>query len=140
MYREEYSTIVGSIRGERSRLAVHVEHDGVKKVCVMNMSKPVTLQRFKDLAAKLKREFGLDYEYLSVKHSVYEYDVDLSSEEIHAITRAGDYVPCEKTVDKYYQFWVDENRLLIWDKGEPVYENDNGVITSDPTALADTYM
>ena len=115
MYREEYSIIVGSVRGERTSRAVHVEHDGVKKVCVMNMSKPVTLQRFKDLAAKLKREFGLDYEYLSVQH-------------------------CEKTVDKYYQFLVDENRLLIWDKDEPVYENDNGVITSDPTVLADTYM
>lgn len=43
----------------------------------------------------------------------------------------------EKTVDKTYQFWANENRLLIWDHDTPIYENNNGVICKDETALAD---
>ena len=53
-----------------------------------------------------------------------------------ALIKYGD-IGGRKTTDKTYQFWADQNRLLIWDRDYPVYENNNGEICNDPTALAD---
>ena len=36
------------------------------------------------------------------------------------------------------KYWRDNNRLLIYKNGFPVYENNNGIICRDPAALADS--
>jgi hypothetical protein len=35
---------------------------------------------------------------------------------------------------------ADKNRLLIWEDGLPIYENNNGVICRDAAALADSLI
>lgn len=38
------------------------------------------------------------------------------------------------------KYWRDNNRLLIFKNGFPVYENNNGVICRDSVALADSLL
>jgi hypothetical protein len=40
---------------------------------------------------------------------------------------------------KEARYWVKQNRLVIYDDGYPIYENDNGEICRDSDALADCY-
>lgn len=50
------------------------------------------------------------------------------------------YVKLEMDNRKCGKYWSDKNRLIIYENGFPVYENNNGVITSDTVALADSLM
>jgi hypothetical protein len=137
MYQEEYSTIGGTYPDGRHR-AITVLEDGVEKVARLDMSKPVTLQRMHEVCERLRAHTGVEFNYLRVEHHIYEFDVDPNDEVAKAHIRCGDY-PGRKVKDKTYQFWYDRNRLLIWDHGTPVYENDNGEICRDADALADCY-
>lgn len=42
--------------------------------------------------------------------------------------------------NKTGKYWRDKNKLLIYQDGVPVYENNNGVICRDSVALADGLM
>lgn len=137
MYREEYNTIVGQHPDGRCK-AIHFERDGKNVVACLDMKQPVTLKRMQELVVKLKQLTGIEFPYLSVNHTVFEYEC--SKEVVDEYLKYGDSPPYTKPIDKAYTYYAKENRLIIWDKGELVYENANGVITRDPVALADTYL
>lgn len=137
MYREEYSTIGATYPDGRHRAVVVVDA-GMEKIARLDMSKPVTLQRMREVCERLRAETGVEFDYLRVEHHVYEFDIDPDDKVARAHIRYGDY-PGRKVKDKTYQFWYERNRLLIWDHNTPVYENDDGVITKDADALADCY-
>lgn len=137
MYREEYSTITGAYPDGRCH-AIMVLDEGVEKVARLDMSKPVTLQRMREVCERLRAQTGVEFNYLRVDHHIYEFDVDPNDEVALKHIRLGDY-PGEKVMDKTYQFWYDRNRLLIWDHGTPVYENNDGEICRDADTLADCY-
>ena len=44
---------------------------------------------------------------------------------------------CIKLDNGKYEYWRDKNLLRIWENDLPIYENNNGVICRDCTALAD---
>ncbi|ANF73174.1 hypothetical protein A6046_03450 [[Haemophilus] ducreyi] len=136
MYKQEYSTIAGRTANQ-SLIAIHINIDDEMKCARLDMTKPVTLKRLQEVAAKLKTHTGEDYEYLDIHHVIYQYDGD--KETVEEYIKCNDYYPHTQPIDKTYKFWVKENRLLILDRGELVYENNNGVICNDPTALADSY-
>lgn len=132
MYKEEFSTISGTYSNGITRV-IDFEENGKKYRATCDMTKSVTLQRMHELKAKLKDKTGIDFNYLEIDHSVYLFDCDEETyKEYHQ-----DIPLYDKPIDKTYQFWADQNRLLIWDRGYPVYENNNGVICKDETALAD---
>ena len=132
MYKEEFSTIIGTYSNGITRV-IDFEENGKKYRATCDMTKPVTLQRMHELKAKLKDKTGIDFNYLEIDHSVYLFDCDEETyKEYHQ-----DIPLYDKPIDKTYQFWAVQNRLLIWDRGYPVYENNNGVICKDETALAD---
>lgn len=132
MYKEEFSTIIGTYSNGITRV-IDFEENGKKYRATCDMTKPVTLQRMHELKAKLKDKTGIDFNYLEIDHSVYLFDCDEETyKEYHQ-----DIPLYDKPIDKTYQFWADQNRLLILDRGYPVYENNNGVICKDETALAD---
>jgi len=135
MYTEEFRTISGTYPDGRTR-AIHFEIDGTTYCAQLDMSRPVTLKRFQELKEKLKAKTGIEFNYLCVEHHVYEFDCDPDDKDTIALIKYGD-IGGRKTTDKTYQFWADQNRLLIWDRDYPVYENNNGEICNDPTALAD---
>lgn len=138
-YQEEYSTITARYP-DGGRKAVHIKKDGKRVVCKLDMSKPVTLMRMRDVLEKISLGAGIEFDYIEVNHVIFRFDVDMPEEEIKAYVNAGDPVPYTKLVDKTYQYSKKSNTLLIWDGDVPVYENSNGVITRDLDALADTYM
>lgn len=135
MYKEEYSTITGTYPDGRHH-AITVMEGGKEKVARLDMSKPVTLQRMRDVCERLSAKTGVVFDYIQVEHHVYEFDIDPNDKEARSLIDYGD-IPGVKTWDKTYQYWADQNRLLIWDHGYPVYENNNGVICNDEVALAD---
>lgn len=137
MYHEEYSTIGGTYPDGRHH-AIVVKDDGEEKVARLDMSKPVTLARMREVCEHLRAKTGIEFDYLRVDHHVYEYDVDPNDEVALEHIRLGDY-PGETVTNKTYKFWYGRNRLLILDRGAPVYENDNGEICSDADVLADCY-
>lgn len=81
------------------------------------------------------------------KCSVFSAEVakDLLEQATEAYTKKFD-----ETVDfnfikidignKTGKYWRDKNKLLIYQDGVPVYENNNGVICRDSVALADGLM
>lgn len=86
--------------------------------------------------------------YISAeKCSVFSAEVakDLLEQATEAYTKKFD-----ETVDfnfikidignKTGKYWRDKNKLLIYQDGVPVYENNNGVICRDSVALADGLM
>ena len=133
MYKEEFSSISGTYSNGITRV-IDFEENGKKYRATCDMTKPVTLQRMHELKAKLKEKTGIEFNYLEVDHSVYLFDCDEETyKEYHQ-----DIPPSDKPIDKKYQFWADKNRLLIWDHDTPIYENNNGIICKDETALADS--
>lgn len=135
MYRDEFNVLFGKYPNGRLQ-AIHFEEDG-KTCCVrMDMKRPVTLKRFREVKDKLKAKTGIDFNHLRVEHRIYEYDCDPDDKEIIALIDSGD-IGGRKIHDKTYEFWADQNRLLIWDWDSPVYENNDGVICDDEVTLAD---
>ena len=121
MYKEEFRTISGTYPDGRHH-AIHITIDGITKCAELDMSQPVTLKRLHDVKSE---------------HKIWEYDCDPDDKETISLINYGD-IAGTKTVDKTYQFWANENRLLIWDHDTPIYENNNGAICKDVTALADS--
>ena len=132
MYKEEFRTILATHPNGRKH-AVTFEENGKTYVAVADMTKPVTIQRMKELIAKLEVKTGIKFNHLEISHSVYLFDC---SEDVYKEYHE-DIPPCDILIDKSYQYWADQNRLLILDHGYPVYENNNGVICNDEAALAD---
>jgi hypothetical protein len=50
----------------------------------------------------------------------------------------GDF-PEECLLDRKAYYHVAENRLMIWENGDPVYEDNNGIVCTDTVALSDCY-
>ena len=60
--------------------------------------------------------------------------------EIIGRTARFNYIKLEMDNKKYGRYWADKNLLRLYENGMPVYENNNGVITNDSVALADSLM
>ena len=84
-----------------------------------------------------ERHFGGKIKKIAINMNEYDYN-SVSSEDIDCIM-AGDY-GVKQTVNKNAEYFCSENRLVIWQDGLPVYENNNGVITRDAAALADSLV
>jgi len=105
-------------KGER---AVHI-----------NLDRVVTLNRCKDICIKFK------VNNISI-HDTRFYDLDNNKEYADDYLNANDggyYL----TIKKLYTYDKNENSLIIWENGAPVYANDNGIICRDVDALADTLL
>lgn len=94
----------------------------------IDYSKPVTLERCKKILERCEKETGREYSRIELNHAIYS---KTDGNEL------GDY-PEQTFLDKKYVYDAIENSLLIYDRGEPVYANDNGAICNDHAALCDS--
>lgn len=132
MHKEEYRTVLGTYPNGR-KSTITFEKDGKTYAVRADMSKPVTLARMWELKQKLKEVTGIDFNHIEIDHSVYLFDCDEKTYKEYW----EDIPPCDNPINKQYKFWADQNRLLILDRGYPVYENNDGVICKDEVALTD---
>ncbi|MBV6717190.1 hypothetical protein KV564_26500 [Paenibacillus chitinolyticus] len=88
----------------------------------------VTLEKCRQLAEKIKQ----------LGHVPKVLKIDLCIFGKRPEYEKWDY-PQECLFDKVATYHVQDNHLLIREKGELVYSNDNGVICKDKIALADSF-
>jgi hypothetical protein len=127
--REEFNFVVGFVRtpyGLRNGRTVMTPDKTIK----LNHSKPITLARCArilvlDEARKLS---GRDLAMISIRRSIYSKTPG---------NECGDFAEtCY--LDKRWDYYPDTNSLLIYDRGELVYANDNGQVCTNQAALYDS--
>jgi hypothetical protein len=101
--------------------------DGKTRLTV-DHSESITLARCATIYAAACTLSGRTYKRLSIRLSVYS---------VTPGNECGDG-PETCYVDKHWDYDPHRNSMVIWDKGQPVYANDNGVICRDQDALYDT--
>lgn len=96
----------------------------------------VSLAKCKEIVQKVEAAFRIQIKRIDIYMTQYDYNI---SEEDFRSAQYGDF--CIQTIgpQKKAVYYIEKNRLQIWEDELPVYENDNGTITTDPDALADTY-
>jgi len=94
---------------------------------VIDHSKPITLQRCKQIYEVACQLAGRQFKKISILHTIMETPEDIEAE-----------IPVIYHRDKRWDYYPDKNALFIYDKGELVYANENGRICSDPVALCET--
>lgn len=124
MERQEYNYVMGF--DNQSGKAVMSPDETVK--LIIDHSKPITLKRAKEIFKAACELSGRD---------LYKISIELSAYSKTPGNECGDAAE-ECLIDKKWVYTLKTNSLVIWDKGEPVYANDNGVICTDQVALYDT--
>lgn len=127
---EEHNYVVGFVRAAWGGLvdgaAVHNPDRTIR--LAVDHSKPITLARCAEILSKARVLSGRDLVMISIRRSVY--DVTPGNE-------LGDHAEtCY--MDKRWDYTAATNSLVIYDRGEPVYANDDGVICTDQAALYDS--
>ena len=100
-------------------------HPVLVKTKVYNST--ISIEKFRELAERVR-----------VYHPTV-LDVDLSVYTHTEGNEFGDY-PEECLLNRKESYNISKDKLLIWENNNPVFENDHGVITNDPVALADCYL
>ena len=132
---------MGTVEHEEFNFVVGWENGGgrnlVNGMTVMNPEKtirlqvdydrPVTLERCREILDKARELSGRDLVGIDLHHSIYDKTPG---------NECGDFAEtCH--LDKKYRYLSRDNSLTIFDRGEPVYTNENGVITrGDDAAVA----
>jgi len=99
---------------KKTRLAV--DHSG-----------PVTLARCREILKKGEKLSGRTFSKIKIVHQVFTKTPG---------NECGDF-PEKCLYDKVFTYNLDENEMMIFEKGEPVYCNSDGVISRDQVALYD---
>lgn len=126
---QEFNYVMGYAKGkfgEISGLAVTNPERTVG--LVVDHSTPITLKRAKMIFDKARELSGRDLTSIQICLSVYTKTPG---------NEYGDHDE-ECLVDKKWNYTAATNSLVIWDKGVPVYANDNGVVCTDQAALYDS--
>lgn len=87
-------------------------------------TEPITLKRVQKIYQEACDFADKKFDRITICYSVY---ADGSEDS-----------PGECLKNKEYRYDPTNNSLIIFDKGKPVYANDNGFITTDQAALYDT--
>lgn len=127
--REEFNYVVGFIRTEyglrdgqtvtnpENTIRLEIDHSG-----------PITLDRCSRILKKARELSGRDLAMISIHRSIFSKTPG---------NECADF-PETCYLDKRWDFYPDTNSLLIYDRGEPVYSNDNGQVCTDQVALYDS--
>jgi hypothetical protein len=126
--REEFNFVVGFVRtphGLRDGKTVTNPEKTIR--LTVDHSKPITLERCARILDEACKLSGRNLAMISIYHSIYS-------------KTAGNNGDVAETcyLDKRWDYYPDTNSLLIYDRGEPVYANDNGVICTNQAAIYDS--
>jgi len=126
---EEFNFVVGFTRvdthGLRDGRTV-MSPDKTVKLAV-DHSEPITLERCARILEEARKLSGRNLAMISIRRSIYSMTPDNDGDSAETCY-----------LDKRWDYYPDTNSLLIYDRGEPVYANDNGVICTDQAAIYDS--
>lgn len=118
MEKQTFNFVIGD-----GRLVVSA--DGRVRLAV-DHSRPITHKRCAAILLAARELAGRNIQRISIHHSVFSRT---------AGNECGDWAEtCY--LDKRYDY--DGLSLIVWDRGQPVYANDNGAICRDQAALWDS--
>lgn len=127
--REEFNYVVGFVRtpyGLRDGQTVTNPENTIR--LEIDHSRPITLDRCAHILSKARELSGRDLAMISIHRSIFSKTPG---------NECGDF-PETCYLDKRWDFYPDTNSLMIYDRGEPVYSNDNGQVCTDQVALYDS--
>lgn len=130
MQKQEFNFVVGFVEDNRQGLLIdgRTIYNPEKTIRLeIDYSKSITLQRCAEIMAAARKLSGRDLAMISIRHSIYSKSPD---------NECGDF-PETCYLDKHYDYDARTNSLTIYDRGVPVYANDNGVVCRDQVALFD---
>lgn len=94
----------------------------------------ITIDKCKEICENILK--NLHISVTEIKILMSEFDLESLTEEDYESVLSMDI--CAKTiVHKNAYYYPEENRLIIYKDGMPVYENYNGIICRDSYTLAD---
>jgi len=97
----------------------------------------ITVKKCKEIVSNVQNKFGINIKRIEIPMDVWDYDGITIDTYISALYNDCD-IPCKLNKKAIYK--VKENCLQIWQDNEPIYENDDGIITRDANALADCLL
>ena len=111
--------------------------DDQGRILCAKKSDVITVERCKELVACAERVSGLEVHQINIDMDEWDYE-NISDEHYENAMYNDCGIPKRKS--KSAQYFVKQNRLLIWENDMPVYENHDGVVCRDATALADCIL
>lgn len=131
-------TLQQDIDFQKSYYSVIVDGNKHNIKRVVTKREPITVKKCQEIVAKIKDVYP-DIDIKKIKIDMTEWDYSGFTEESYQYVLSGD-VGVPQTVDKEAYYYPKTNTLQIWERGYPVYENADGVITTDEVALADCLL
>lgn len=130
MSKTENNYVVGFVRAAWGGLidgaSVHNPDRTIR--LEIDYSKPVTLARCAEIMTKARELSGRDLAMISIRRSIYS---------VTPGNEPGDHAEtCY--MDKKWDYTAANNSMVIYDRGEPVYANDDGAICTGQAALYDS--
>lgn len=128
--RVEHNYVVGFVRATWGGLvdgaAVYNPERTIR--LEVDHSKPITLDRCAEIMSKARELSGRELVMISIRRSIYSKTPG---------NECGDFAEtCY--MDKKWDYTASTNSMVIYDRGEPVYANDDGAICTDQAALYDS--
>lgn len=105
----------------------------------LTTDRTITLDEAKEIYQKVSEKVITDNQI------IYSINIDLSTYNNYADNGIPE-APSEENpyardgLEKHAVYYPAENLLRIWEAGEPIYENDNGLVCEDLAALADCLL
>ena len=125
MKTQTFNFVLGYVHGEAAYTVTNPEKT-IRLAVAMDRG-PITVDRCKEVLKKAKSLSGRNLYAIEINHHVYEQ------------TPGNDGDHSERCLSsKRYRYNAEENSLVIFDRDEPIYANDNGIICRDQAALFDS--
>lgn len=120
---ESYSVMVD---GNRHQLASRIR----------TTKELITVAKCRQIIEKVELAFNIVVGRIEINMNEWDYSAVRTEQQAEDVMQ-GEWSP-PQTQDKQATYFAKTNTLQIWEKGLPVYENRNGVITRDQNALCDS--
>lgn len=136
--KEAAKRLANNIKEQKTSYSVIVDGNTHKlPVRIRTKKETITIKKCKEIIAAVQGEFDINIKRIEIYMDEWDYEGITIDTYIGAI-----YNDCDipRKLIKKAIYNNGKNRLQIWQNGEPVYENYNGIITRDRDALADCLL
>lgn len=135
-YPMKVTVIVDGNRHRSENVLHKPELPHIDNIIATILDEPPTLKRCQDLVNKLYEHYGPG----KIKTlSIHLMDSDWFFEHMKQDRPAQEYNEID-ALSKTAKYDATKNCLTIWQQDLPIYENNNGTITTDSEALADCLL
>jgi hypothetical protein len=109
-------------------------HQETRGKRILTEKRIMTLSECKALVEKIEKNLNIIVNKIEINMSIFDYK-SLTADDVDYVLSGDIGVRC--LINKKMYYYKNENRLIVWQDGLPIYENYDGQICKDAVALAD---